>query len=196
MALNSWGDLILSARTNPSANPNGSPCRALVDTGNTLVINYAVDYPNGVDIGGNLRVSGNAFKPGGGAWGNSSDIRLKRHVRPLAGALDKLLQLRGVCFEWKEPEKQGNLTGPQMGMLAHEVEEVFPEWISTDLEGYKQLTIRGFEALVVEALRTLKATQDRIEGQNQAIETRLGQLEAKPQTDLLVNNGHTSGAVR
>jgi hypothetical protein len=95
-----------------------------------------------------------------------------------------LLRLRGICFEWKEPEKQGNLTGPQMGMLAHEVEEVFPEWISTGTEGYKQLTVRGFEALVVEALRTLKATQDQIEGQNQAFETRLGQLEAKSQTEL------------
>ena len=190
MVLNSWGDLILSARTNPSADPNGSPCRALVDVGNLLVINYAGDYPNGVEITNDLRVTrflrvnGNAFKPGGGSWGNTSDVRLKRHVRPLTGALDQLLRLRGICFEWKEPEKQGNLTGPQMGMLAHEVEEVFPEWISTDPEGYKQLTIRGFEALVVEALRTLKAIQDRIEGQNQAFETRLGQLEAKPRTKL------------
>ena len=184
MALNSWGDLILSARTNPGANPNGSLCRALVDAGNTLMINYDGDYPNGVQISSNLRLTGAAFKPGGGSWGNTSDVRLKRHVRPLAGALDLLLRLRGICFEWKEPGKQGNLTGPQMGMLAHEVEEVFPEWISTDPEGYQQLTIRGFEALVVEALRTLKATQDQIEGQNQAFETRLGQLEAKPQTEL------------
>jgi hypothetical protein len=44
------------------------------------------------------------------------------------------------------------------------VEEVFPAWISTDPQGYKQLTVRGFEALVVEALRTLKAAQDQIAG--------------------------------
>ena len=72
-----------------------------------------------------------------------------------------------------------------MGMLAHEVEEVFPEWISTDREGYKQLNIRGFEALVVEAFRTLKAAQDQIEGQHQAFETRLAQLEAKPYIEPL-----------
>ena len=135
MALNAAGDLILSARTNPSANPGGSPCRALVDAGNLLGINWDNDYSNGVEIRSNLRITGAAFKPGGGSWGNSSDIRLKQHVRPLAGALDKLLQLRGVCFEWKEPATQGNLTGPQMGMLAHEVAEVFPEWISTDPAG-------------------------------------------------------------
>ena len=196
MALNVWGDLILSSRTNPSANPGGSLCRALVDAGNLLGINWDNDYSNGVEIRSNLRITGAAFKPGGGSWGNSSDIRLKKHVRPLAGALDKLLQLRGVCFEWKEPATQGNLTGPQMGMLAHEVEKVFPEWISTDPEGYKQLNIRGFEALVVEALRTLKAAQDQIEGQHQAFETRLGQLEAKPYIEPLTNNGHTNGAAR
>src|SRR5215211_5811400 len=37
---NAAGDLILSARTNPSANPGGSLCRALVDGGQLLVINW------------------------------------------------------------------------------------------------------------------------------------------------------------
>ena len=84
-----------------------------------------------------------------------------------------MLRLRGVFFEWKEPEQQGNLTGPQMGLMADEVEKVFPEWLSIDSEGYKQLTVRGFEALVVEALRTLKAENDYIKVQNQALETRV-----------------------
>jgi hypothetical protein len=196
MAVNSSGDFILSARTNPSANPSGSLCRALVDLGNLLVINFNGDYPNGVTVGSNFTVNGNAFKPGGGAWANSSDIRLKQHVRPLAGALDQLLRLRGVCFEWKEPEQQGNLTGPQMGMLAHEVEEVFPEWISTDPDGYKQLTIRGFEALMVEALRTLKAEHDEIKGQYHRFATRLGEAEAKLQVQLSVNAVHENGTGR
>ena len=78
MALNVVGDLILSARTNPSANPNGSLCRALVDFGNLLIINFGNDYPAGVQIASNLTVTGNAFKPGGGAWGVASDIRLKQ----------------------------------------------------------------------------------------------------------------------
>jgi hypothetical protein len=181
MALNGAGDLILSARTNPSANPNGSPCRALVDLGNQLVINFANDYSVGVQIASNLVVTGNAFKPGGGSWGVASDIRRKQHVQPLVRALDKLLRLRGVSFEWKEPEQQGNLTGPQMGLIADEVEEVFPEWISADSEGYKQLTVRGFEALVVEAFRTLKAENDHIKVQNQTLETRMMTLEAKLQ---------------
>ena len=49
---------------------------------------------------------------------------------------------------------------------------------------------------MVEALRTLKAAQEQIEGQHQAFETRLGQLEATPQMELFVDNGHTRGAAR
>jgi len=196
MTLNNWGDLILSARTNPSANPNGSLCRALVDFDNLLVINYANDYARGVQISSNLTLTGNGFKPGGGFWGSTSDIRLKQNVQPLAGALDKLLRLRGVFFEWKEPKHQGNLTGPQMGLIADEVEEVFPEWISVDPEGYKQLTVRGFEALVVEALRALKAKNDHIKVQNQALETRVVGLETQLQASVSTHDLHNHGATR
>ena len=68
-----------------------------------------------------------------------------------------MLQLRGVNYEWKEPASMGDLVGMQMGLIAQEVENVFPDWISTARDGYKQLTIRGFEALTIEAFRELKS---------------------------------------
>ena len=43
-----------------------------------------------------------------------------------------------------------------MGLIADEVEKVFPEWVGTDQNGFKTLTIRWFEALAVEAFRELK----------------------------------------
>jgi hypothetical protein len=111
---------------------------------------------NKLEVDGSLQISGAARRPGGGSWTDSSDLRLKKEVAPLTEALGKLLQLRGVRFEWKEPEKMGNLTGPQMGLIAQEVETVFPEWVGTRPDGYKEVTIRGFEALTIEALRELQ----------------------------------------
>jgi hypothetical protein len=102
-----------------------------------------------------LEVNGSVGRPGGGAWTNLSDLRLKRNVKPLQGALQKLLNLRGVSYRWQEPAKHGNLTGEQMGFVAQEVEAVFPEWVSTNTDGFMDLTIRGLEALVVEAFREL-----------------------------------------
>jgi hypothetical protein len=106
---------------------------------------------------GDLTITGTARKPGGGTWTTPSDAQLKKNVKPLEAALDKLLQLRGIRFEWRDPKKMGNLTGPQLGLIAQEVEKVFPDWVSTGPDGYKELTIRGFEALTIEALRELKA---------------------------------------
>jgi hypothetical protein len=103
-------------------------------------------------------VSGRAFKSGGGpGWDSISDVRLKKNVYPLEEALSKLLQLRGVTFEWKEPEKVGGRGGTHIGMVAQEVEQVFPEWVSAMPDGIKLLSICGFEALTVEAFRSLEA---------------------------------------
>jgi hypothetical protein len=104
-----------------------------------------------------LTVAGSADKPGGGAWGVFSDARLKKNIRPLAGALDRLLQLQGVTFEYKDPQAIHELAGVQIGMIAQEVEKVFPDWVETAPNGMKRLSIHGFESLTVEALRELRA---------------------------------------
>jgi hypothetical protein len=46
-------------------------------------------------------------------------------------------------------------------MIAQEVEKVFPDWVETGPDGMKRLSIRGFEALAVEALRDLRAEKDK-----------------------------------
>jgi hypothetical protein len=117
---------------------------------------------------------GNAYKPGGGSWGVFSDARLKKEVRDLTGALDKLARLHSVTFEYKQPEKFG-VKGRQIGFIAQEVEKVFPEWIDeiaaprggatkgveTDSgEKFKTVNVKGFESLTVQALRELRAEKD------------------------------------
>ena len=129
-----------------------------------------------------LYVNGAAGKPGGGSWEDSSDRRLKTNIQPLLGSLDRLLALSGVTFEWREPCKHGNMTGPQIGMIAQEVEQVFPEWVRNGPDGFKILGFRGFEALTVEALRELREEKDAeieaLRETNRNLESRLVALEA------------------
>lgn len=40
------------------------------------------------------------------------------------------------------------------------METVYPDWVSEGPDGYRRLTIRGFEALTVEALRDLRREKD------------------------------------
>lgn len=140
-----------------------------------------------------LHVAGTAGKPGGGSWSNSSDRRLKKNIHTLEGSLDRLLQLRGVTFEYKDPKAINELPGARIGMIAQEVEQVFPDWVSEGGHGYKTVTFRGFEALTVEALRELREDHDRklaelreeketqlrdLRTRNADLESRVAQLEA------------------
>ncbi len=124
-------------------------------------------------------VNGNAGKPGGGSWSSFSDARLKKNIHSLTNALDELLALRGVSFEYKDPEKIHERPGEQIGMIAQEVEQVFPDWVHETADGYKRLTYHGFEALTVEALRELRSERDEkiaaLERANQAAQAALAE---------------------
>ncbi len=99
---------------------------------------------------------GLAAKTGGGFWTFPSDRRLKKNIQPLPDrSLEKFLQLRGVNFEWKNPEEHGNLKGVQMGFIAQDVEKIFPEWIKENSEGYKILYLDGYHGLMVKSFQEL-----------------------------------------
>ena len=94
-----------------------------------------------------------------GSWNNLSDRRLKRDVVPLVDALDKVLQLRGVSFSWRReefPQKRLN-AGPQIGFIAQEVEEIYPELVFTDPEGYKSLDYSKLTPILTEAIKEQQA---------------------------------------
>jgi len=95
----------------------------------------------------------------------------------LKGVLDKMLRLRGISYQWKDPESQGNMAGTYMGMIAQDVEKVFPEWVSTNQDGYKGVGFIGFEALTVEAIRELKLENDALMAKIKDLEARLELLE-------------------
>lgn len=139
---------------------------------NRLVVN-----PNG-----DLVVTAQAGKPGGGPWTASSDARLKSDVQPMQGTLDRLLSLRGVTFRYTNPDPAKRPAGTHDGLIAQEVAKVFPQWVNTDSEGYLTVGSQGFEALAVEALRDLRAEKDieikALALENAELRNRLDQIES------------------
>ena len=57
-----------------------------------------------LEVKGNLNVTGVATRPGGGWWSASSDIRLKKNVKPLKGSLERLLRLQGLALSGGDPK--------------------------------------------------------------------------------------------
>ena len=99
---------------------------------------------------------------------DSSDERFKRNIRTLSGALDSTLLLRGVRHDWRRDEFE-NRSFPEtesIGFIAQEVEEVFPELVETESDGYKKVKYAKVTALLVEAMRQ---QQEQIDAQSEEI---------------------------
>ena len=72
---------------------------------------------------------------------NTSDIRDKKNIEPIAYGLSDIMQLRPVKFEWINDVHES----PKLGLIAQELLEVIPEvvktheWQETEVEGERQL---------------------------------------------------------
>ena len=133
-------------------------------------------YRNGASVYF-LQLDGTASKPGGGAWAALCDERTKTDIQPLTGTLDRLLKLKGHSYLYKSEfvDKGRALPGTQIGLVAQEVETIFPDWVTTGADGMKQVTERSTTALMVEALRDLRTEKD---AEIATLKARLEKLES------------------
>lgn len=106
---------------------------------------------------------------------NPSDRRLKQNIESLDGALEKLLQLRGVRYEWKDHERFGDQE--EIGFIAQEVDEVVPEVVRKGGD-YWSLNTANLLAVVVEAVKEIWQTVTGNQQKIAELEVRVSSLEA------------------
>lgn len=70
-------------------------------------------------------------------------------------ATRRIGQLRGVTWEWREAAPADAQRQPGMGVIAQDVEKVFPELVSTHEDGYKQVEYSGLIGPLIEAVKEL-----------------------------------------
>ena len=107
---------------------------------------------------------------------NVSDERLKENVATLTGTLDKVKQLRGVSYTWKDTEEKG--TDTNLGMIAQEVETVYPELVGdgglpNDNAGnapYKSINYAHLTSVLVEAVKELSTKLEAAEARIKTLE--------------------------
>ncbi|MEW5924937.1 MAG: tail fiber domain-containing protein [Candidatus Zixiibacteriota bacterium] len=98
-----------------------------------------------------------------GSIGACSDIKYKRNVRELDGALDAVMTMRGVRYEWRTddyPEMRFG-TCPQVGFVAQEVKEVLPEAVIEQSDGSLSVDYSRITPLLLEAIKELRLLVDR-----------------------------------
>merc|ERR1711871_1514660 len=120
---------------------------------------------------------------GSGTFQSSSDRRLKKRITQLYGAMEKINGLRGVNYYWRRGE------GPhthrefddlkQVGFIAQEVEDVIPEVVRTDADGFKSMQYSGIIPYAVEALKLHDTTIAQLQGENKALRDTVARLQAE-----------------
>ena len=93
----------------------------------------------------------------------SSDVRLKKNIVPIEGALASMDKIRGVRFEWTDDylEQHGGEDDyfnrrHDVGVIAQELREVLPELVAERPDGYLAVKYDRIVALLIQSVKELK----------------------------------------
>lgn len=143
---------ITSTDTNTDTNTTYSAGTGMTLSGTTF--NCDIDSPSEVGLG-NLSNSGNNLSGSFTATGNItaySDASLKSNVSTIQDALETVAKLRGVSFTRNDLNNE-----KQIGFIAQEIETEVPEVVCQLDNGIKTVAYGNVVALLVEAIKELKA---------------------------------------
>lgn len=130
--------------TGATAINNGS---LAINNAGTLSVSGTSALTGNTTITGNLTVNGGGGVISPNGFWYSSDKRLKTEIQPISNPLEKIKKLNGVTFQWKKDQKKS------VGIIAQDVEEVFPELVYTDEQGMKSVAYPNLVGLLIEATK-------------------------------------------
>ena len=171
-ASGTWGISIsgnaASANTATTATVAGT-ANALNTTGNYQVGSLGIGTPAS-GVAGEIRTTGDvtAFF--------ASDARLKENIRPIEGALRIVLTIGGKAFDWNEAHLQARggedalfVRKADFGVIAQDVEQVFPLAVRTRPDGFLAVDYAKLAALAFQAIAELKQEVDGLRAAGQAL---------------------------
>ncbi|MEM7550584.1 MAG: tail fiber domain-containing protein, partial [Bacteroidota bacterium] len=80
---------------------------------------------------------------------SSSDIRLKENIENLKTPLEKIKETEGVKYNFKSDSKEE----VHFGVIAQDIEKIFPNLVRTDDKGYKSVNYTELIPVLIEALK-------------------------------------------
>jgi hypothetical protein len=142
----------------------GTPCLVLKkqpNDGSTSQVYIQFLYNNAGS--GNGQINGNGS--GAAAFGSYSDERLKENISDIPPQLENICALRPVEFDYKTG-------GHQVGFIAQEMQEVYPDVVGTASD--EMLTITGWSKTEARLVKAIQEQQQMIE----TLQAKVAALEA------------------
>lgn len=139
-------------------------------------INDQLSVRGGLNVGGSGNFAGTVAANGVAL---TSDARFKTNVRDLLDPLGSVMKLHGVSFDWKRNDfAERNFSyQPQIGLIAQEVERVYPQLVVKDARGYRAVEYQNLVPVLIEAIKEQQKQIDSLKSENSKFKTRLTSLE-------------------
>jgi hypothetical protein len=124
-----------------------------------------------------FRINGNIQYTG--TIANVSDIRFKRNIAPIENVIEKIGLINGIYYEWVQSDTIGLLLqeGRQIGVIAQEVEEVYPELVITTEKGYKMVDYAKLSTVLLEGIKEQQRQINSYKSENEALQSKLQALQ-------------------
>lgn len=167
---------------NNSIATNGIQFRTGGNT-NRMTVTSAGDVGIGTTApGGQFELSLNeGRKPGSNAWTIVSDQRLKNVNGIFNKGLNEIIQLNPIRYNYKNNGErkfeQQVLNTEFTGFLAQEVQQIFPEAVGTDADGYLNFDLHPILVAYTNAFKELNLKNQAVEDKNRELELKLKSQE-------------------
>ena len=106
---------------------------------------------------------------------NTSDERLKENIEPISNTLEKIKEIQGVTYQWKDRKSGGD--DVKLGFIAQQLENVDERLVFTNkLDGYKGIHIDGVVSLLVESIKEQQSIIEKLNEEINSLKVRLDNL--------------------
>ncbi len=148
--------------------------------------------------------SGNAYRlsVNGDAWSltgvwTGSDLRYKKNIEKISGAVEKIKKLDGVTYNWRQDEfKNLSFTDQRSaGVIAQQLKEILPEAVNEDEKGFYAVNYAAITPLLIEAIKEQQKQVEELQQTVQGLEKGLSEccsnysLERTPSNSVEKNEG-------
>jgi Chaperone of endosialidase len=123
-----------------------------------------------------FRISGNGSVTVNGVFTLTSDARLKKNIKNLGNQMPKFMALNAKTYNWIDETKSAKT---QIGLIAQEVEKIYPELVDTNETGYKSVNYIGLIPVLLEGIKDLQKQLDVKNKDFDQLKSDFSELKAK-----------------
>lgn len=155
--------------------------------GDCYVYNSAGTNTFRIGTSGDLEITGTAYKPGGGSWASTSDIRIKENITnaDINLCYNNIKSLKLKYYKWKDEfiDTYNIKDKHKIGWIAQEVEQYIPKAVQIienskfNIKDFKSLDVDQIYASMYGAIQKIIIDKENLEDENKKLNERLSKLE-------------------